>query len=79
MTPHAFFNSFRHSLLAARLLAAVNARFGARLGIRDLFTAPTIYAMAKLLDGSQTLERASPEQNVDLEQQVEAHDLKGGM
>lgn len=35
--------------------------------------------MAKLLDGNQTLERASPEQNIDLEQQIEAHDLKGGM
>jgi len=47
--------------------------------MRELFTAPTVYAMAKLLDGSQTIERSSPEQIIDLEQQIEANDLKGDM
>ncbi|CAK5012196.1 unnamed protein product [Meloidogyne enterolobii] len=71
-----FFDMGGHSLLAARLLNAVNTRFGSHLGIRELFTAPTVYAMAKLLDGSQ-IERSSPEQIIDLEQQIEANDLKG--
>ncbi|CAK5054419.1 unnamed protein product [Meloidogyne enterolobii] len=73
-----FFDMGGHSLLAARLLNAVNTRFGSHLGIRELFTAPTVYAMAKLLDGSQ-IERSSPEQIIDLEQQIEANDLKGDM
>uniref|UniRef100_A0A914MEY8 Fatty acid synthase n=1 Tax=Meloidogyne incognita TaxID=6306 RepID=A0A914MEY8_MELIC len=72
-----FFDMGGHSLLAARLLNAVNTRFGSHLGMRELFTAPTVYAMAKLLDGSQTIERSSPEQIIDLEQQIEANDLKG--
>jgi hypothetical protein len=59
--------------LAARLLAKINNKFHSSLTIRDLFNAPTIYAMARILDGS---ERVSPEHTVDLEQQVEAHDLK---
>uniref|UniRef100_A0A1I8BUP7 Fatty acid synthase n=1 Tax=Meloidogyne hapla TaxID=6305 RepID=A0A1I8BUP7_MELHA len=74
-----FFDMGGHSLLAARLLNAVNTRFGTHLGIRELFTAPTVYAMAKLLDGNQTIERSSPEQIIDLEQQIEANDLKGGI
>ena len=62
-----------HSLLAARLLLRINAEFGSNLAMHDLFSAPTVYSMARLLDGT---ERVSPVQNVDLEQQVEAHDLK---
>ncbi|KAL3110217.1 hypothetical protein niasHT_015820 [Heterodera trifolii] len=67
-----FFDLGGHSLLAARLLNRVNTEFNAQLVMRDLFAAPTVYAMAKLLDGA---ERASPEEEVDLEQQVDNHDL----
>lgn len=43
--------------MAARLLNKVNEEFHVRLTIRDLFAAPTVYEMAKILDGS---ERQSP-------------------
>uniref|UniRef100_A0A183BZ03 Carrier domain-containing protein n=1 Tax=Globodera pallida TaxID=36090 RepID=A0A183BZ03_GLOPA len=67
-----FFDLGGHSLLATRLLNKVNAEFCSQLIMRDLFAAPTVYAMGKQLDGA---ERASPEQDVDLEQQVDNHDL----
>jgi hypothetical protein len=43
--------------MATRLLNKVNEEFHVRLTIRDLFAAPTVYEMAKILDGN---ERNSP-------------------
>ncbi|KAI6233005.1 Fatty acid synthase [Aphelenchoides fujianensis] len=68
-----FFDLGGHSLLAARLISKVAEEFNVTLTIRDLFAAPTVYEQAKLLDGS---ERKSPENTVDLDNQVETHDLK---
>uniref|UniRef100_A0A915CXH4 Fatty acid synthase n=1 Tax=Ditylenchus dipsaci TaxID=166011 RepID=A0A915CXH4_9BILA len=68
-----FFDLGGHSLLAARLLAKVNEEFGVELTMRELFLAPTVYAMACILDGS---ERSSPEQILDLDYQVDTHDVK---
>lgn len=44
-----FFESGGHSLLAARLLARIEAEFGQRLGLLTLFKAPSIGEQAKLL------------------------------
>ncbi|KAH7695672.1 short chain dehydrogenase/reductase SDR, partial [Aphelenchoides avenae] len=41
--------------------------------MRDLFAAPTVSAMATLIDGA---DRVSPEITVDLDYQVETHDVK---
>ena len=59
--------------MAARLLSKVNAEFSIDLTMRDLFSAPTVYAMAQLLDGA---DRISPEHLVDLDYQVDTHDIK---
>lgn len=59
--------------MATRLLNRVNEEFGVRLTIRDLFAAPTVFEMAKILDGNEC---QSPDQYVDLDSQVEIHDIK---
>jgi len=68
-----FFDLGGHSLMAARLLSKVNSEFSIDLTMRDLFSAPTVYAMAQLLDGA---DRVSPEHLVDLDYQVDTHDIK---
>lgn len=45
-----FFDQGGHSLLAARMLARVEASFGQRLPLVSLFRAPTVRAFAGLLD-----------------------------
>ena len=53
-----FFESGGHSLLAARLLARIDAEFGRRLSLLTLFKAPSIAEQAKLLmqDGQREYE-----------------------
>lgn len=51
----------------------MTADFGVELSMRDLFAAPTVSAMATLIDGA---DRVSPEITVDLDYQVETHDVK---
>ncbi len=45
-----FFDLGGHSLLALELLAAVERTFGARLRLADIFEAPTVAQMARLLE-----------------------------
>lgn len=63
-------------MLAARLLAKINIEFGVKLSIKDLFSAPTVYAMACLIDN---IEHHNHEENFDLNELIERHDIKINM
>jgi amino acid adenylation domain-containing protein/non-ribosomal peptide synthase protein (TIGR01720 family) len=65
-----FFDAGGHSLSAIRLLSRVRSVFGAELGIRQVFEAPTPVAIAALLDGAagarQALTRRARPERVPL-------------
>ncbi|WP_235916337.1 non-ribosomal peptide synthase/polyketide synthase [Antrihabitans cavernicola] len=50
-TRDSFFDLGGNSLIATRLLARVNAEFGIQLSVREVFEAPTIGALARVVDG----------------------------
>ena len=72
----------RHSLLATRLLNAINERFSASVSVKDLFIRPTVFAMARHIDvltnrtdsdmSDEDSRSASPP--LDLIKEVERHD-----
>ena len=49
-----FFSIGGHSLASARLLARIQKTFGKKLVLRDVFEAPTIVEMARLIRGERT-------------------------
>jgi myxalamid-type nonribosomal peptide synthetase MxaA len=56
-----FFSLGGHSLLAVRLLARVQAAFGRAVSLAQLFQAPTIEALASLLDGGAPATPGAPD------------------
>ncbi|CAD5209355.1 unnamed protein product [Bursaphelenchus xylophilus] len=68
-----FFDLGGHSLMAARLLSRVAEEFNIKFTMRDLFSSPTVYEMARIIDG---VDHQSPEHTVNLDYQVETHDVK---
>ncbi|CAD5206504.1 unnamed protein product [Bursaphelenchus okinawaensis] len=68
-----FFDLGGHSLMAARLLNRVTEEFNVKFTTRDLFSAPTVYEMARIIDG---VDHVSPEHSVNLDYQIETHDVK---
>lgn len=71
-----FFDLGGHSLMAARLLSRISEEFNVKFTMKDLFSSPTVYEMAKIIDG--TNETAS-EESLNLDNQVETHDVKDNM
>ena len=48
-------NELALELLAVRIMAAINARFGIEVSVRDVFESPTVVALAHCLEQQQQL------------------------
>ncbi|ELT98363.1 hypothetical protein CAPTEDRAFT_224942 [Capitella teleta] len=71
-----FFDMGGHSLLATKLLSRVRSKFNVDFTVQDLFTHPSVSAMAKQIDIQQTGDPnnfLSPELMVDLIAEVDKH------
>ncbi|MBR7195290.1 condensation domain-containing protein, partial [Gordonia sp. SCSIO 19800] len=61
-----FFEIGGHSLSATRVAARVAHAFGVPFGVRELFDAPSVRAMAALVDATRRTDSGSPTETADL-------------
>lgn len=61
-------------MLATKLLGKVKEKFGVELAVRDLFVHSSVSAMAKMIDGQESLTSRETLPTVDLIKEVDSHD-----
>lgn len=70
------FTTYRHSLLATKLLNHIREKFNINIAVKDLFLFPTISSISRLIDTKLNKSedvRPLPFQKVNLVNEVQVH------